>query len=141
MFTSTIITRETSLLQVFFYPAYAYSVIKVELVRPVVNSLYPANNNYVFDSTTPGECRVSCIVKVTPDTPEIRSQLQGKLKWSIESVPGSTLTWQNGGISGGGGVYDSAYGDWRETAIFTGLPTDNSSFGDKVATLEFEGNT
>jgi len=72
-------------------------------------------------------------VAVTPDNPALKDALAGKIQWSIDSIPGAVLTWQNGGTSSTGvGVYQTSVGGkqyWTERAIFDKPPASNSDFG------------
>jgi hypothetical protein len=113
-------------------------VIRMDMARPEDK----ANSrvfHYAFDNSTPGLCRVSCIVEVCPDDLGMQSYLKNKIRWSIDSVSGSALSWQNGGSGPGMGVYSSAFHDWREEAIYTGLPVNNSAFGEKNASVTIFG--
>ena len=112
-------------------------ILKVEMTRPddKATSRYFHND---YDDSTPGVCDVSCNVDISPNTSEIRSELQGKVHWSIDGISGSTLSWQNGSSGVGLGVYEPAYDDWREKAIYTGLPSDNDEFGEKNVTVTID---
>ncbi|HBA83327.1 MAG TPA: hypothetical protein DCZ95_04450 [Verrucomicrobia bacterium] len=91
--------------------------------------------HYNFNDANPGVCEVPCFATVQPNTPEIQEELRGKINWTIDSVEESSLSWQNGAEGGGVGEYDSLNADWRERAIFTGLPSDNDQFGVKNVTV------
>jgi hypothetical protein len=86
--------------------------------------------HYAFDNAMPGVCEITCIANVFPDNNGVRDLLKDKIKWSADTIEGSTLSWKNGKAGPGVGVYSGA-GDWKETAIFTTLPSDNSKFGEK----------
>ena len=93
-----------------------------------------------FKGGSPGVCGVECSLVALPGTSEMRSFLNGKIGWTIDSVQDSELSWQNGTT----GVYNSVFGLWYEKAQFTGLPMSNSAFGEKTATytiaeLEWQG--
>jgi len=116
------------------------SPLRVNMKRP--ENLYPGDSvadGTVFHSYykdgSPGVCGVECSVVAAPDTKEMRGFLEGKITWSIDSTQGSTLSWQNGAT----GAYNAVDDYWYEKAIYTGLPTNNSAFGEKTATYTISG--
>lgn len=123
---------------VFFWTAVEGSILNVDMTRPDEKAT-TRYFHYDYDDSTPGVCDISCNVDISPDTSEIRSELQGKVHWSIDGISGSILSWQNGSSGVGLGVYESAYDDWREKAIYTGLPSDNDEFGEKDVTVTIDG--
>ena len=114
--------------EVFVYPAVEASILKVELTNPTVDE------KYKFDSSSPGTLEVEYVAAVTPDTPETRSFLAGKVFFEVDAVGSSILTWDN---PGGVGVYNA--GAFRNKATFTGLPANNSDFGVKNVRLKVTG--
>jgi hypothetical protein len=92
--------------------------------------------HYDYDDASPGVCKIACEVIILPDTQDMRDQLQGKVHWSIDTISGSTLSWQNGGSASGVGGYISS--SWFERAVFTGLPSDNVQFGEKNLTVTLD---
>ncbi len=113
-------------------------VIGIEMTRPDEKSMSRYFHEE-FDGVATGVCKVTCIIGVVPNTPEVRAHFQGRIRWSIEAVTGSTRSWENGGAGPGVGVYDASFYDWREKAVFTALPANNASFGEKKVTATIDG--
>ena len=109
---------------------------KVEMTRPD-DKATQRYFHYYFNSASQGVCEVACKVSITPDTQDIRNQLQNKVLWSIDPISGSTLSWQNGGTGPGKGIYYG--GEWEEKAIYTTLPANNGEFGIKDTTVTLTG--
>ena len=112
-------------------------VLKVDMTRPDEKAT-TRYYHYDYDDSTPGVCDISCNVDISPNTSEITNKLQGGVNWSIDDISGSTLSWQNGSSGVGLAVYEPAYNDWREKAIYTGLPSDNDEFGEKNVTVTID---
>ncbi len=90
---------------------------------------------WTFNDQTPAICSVNCIVKTEPDNTDIQSFLTGKITWTIDSVNGSTLSWNsNSPYNGNVAVYGSGNNEWGAWADYSGMPEHNSSFGRKTAT-------
>ena len=115
---------------------YKIDVLKVEMTRPD-DKVTQRYFHYYFNSASQGVCEVACKVSITPDTQDIRNQLQNKVLWSIDPISGSTLSWQNGGTGPGKGIYYG--GEWEEKAVYTTLPANNGEFGIKDTTVTLTG--
>ena len=93
-------------------------------------------NEFTFDSATPGVLTVPVKVSVCPDEAIVRTLLQGKIKATIGTVGGSVRAWDNpdpGDTNVGIAVYNA--GAWIATATYTWLPTNNGDFGLKSVTV------
>ena len=116
--------------------AYRVDILKVEMTRPD-DKATQCYFHYYFNSASQGVCEVTCKASITPDTQDIRNQLQNKVLWSIDPISGSTLSWHNGGAGPGKGIYYG--GEWEEKAIYTTLPANNGEFGIKDTTVTLTG--
>lgn len=119
--------------------AFSYIVepVKLNMSRPDDKAASKYFHNS-FDDSSPGICSVACIVEVKPNSSAVQAFVNNKVLWTMESLGGSVLTWQNGGAGSGLGIYDSA-GDWREKAFFTSLPAGNDEFGVKNVEVSLDG--
>ena len=90
--------------------------------------------HYTFDDSATGVCQVSCVVVATPDNTDSQSFLTGKIDWTIDNISDSTLSWlddttYNSKIA----VYLPVLDYWKASALYTGLPLNNNSLGNKTA--------
>jgi hypothetical protein len=87
-------------------------------------------NEFTFSGVTPGVLSISCRAVITPNDPDAIACANDHLRWTIDAVGTSPLTWS---------VPDPAniqHGKGRDTtATFTGLPPQNNDFGTKTVTL------
>ena len=111
--------------EVFVYLTLEASVLKVEMTKPTIDE------KFKYDSSSPGKLEIEFEATVTPDTVETRAFLAGKVKFEVDAIGASVLSWDN---PGGIGVYNS--GAFKNKATFTGLPANNSDFGEKKVRMK-----
>ncbi|MGH9900490.1 MAG: hypothetical protein ACRD68_01485, partial [Pyrinomonadaceae bacterium] len=93
-----------------------------------------ADNEFTFNRATPGVLAVPCEARITPNDPDATACVEPHLRWSIDAVGASALTWNTPSPA------DPAQGlGVNATATFTGLPNLNDEFGAKTVTLSIEG--
>ena len=83
-------------------------------------------------------------VRISPNTPEVRSILGPKLSIDAQSIGTSTRTWSKtfaAGSGSGGLTYDSGRQVWVTTLTYTGLPANNSDFGKKYLSVTSYGRS
>jgi hypothetical protein len=103
-------------------------------------------NEFTYTSAMPGVLRVPVRVTITPDTPQVRSALAGRVRVRVDAIDDShtgganvQLAWDNpfaGEATAGSAAYDPADARWEAEATFTTLPPDNADFGRKVVTID-----
>lgn len=102
-------------------------VAEVKLVNPTTNQ------KVKFDASATGKLEVEFKASVTPDNQTIRDHFAGKIKFDIDAIGASTLTWNN---AGGIAIYASGF--FGVKATFNGLPNSNSDFGEKNIKMEVQ---
>ena len=118
--TSTNNTEHTDSAQV--------NVVKVEMTNPKMDK------KFKFDDDDPGKLMIEFSAVIHPDTEVTRKFLDGKIKFEIDAIGESSLTWD---YAGGLGVYKN--GLFANKATFTGLPKYNTDFGVKEVRMIVEG--
>ncbi len=96
-----------------------------------------STNERTFNAASPGVLTVECEATARPDLPAVRTLLEdNRIRWTIVGgIGASVLTWNStwpGDATKGEGL--------AATATFTGLPTNNTSFGLKVVKMEILGD-
>ena len=104
------------------------NVVKVEMTNPKMDK------KFKFDDDDPGKLMIEFSAVIHPDTEVTRKFLDGKIKFEIDAIGESTLTWD---YAGGLGVYQN--GSFANKATFTGLPKYNTDFGVKEVRMIVEG--
>lgn len=101
-----------------------------------------SGNEFVFNEEDTGVLTLPAEVKVLPDVEEVRALISDSVRFEIDAIGDShaaggdtDLSWENDfGNFVGKGVYDAGKGLWKATATVSGLPMNNSDFGDKAFT-------
>jgi len=103
-------------------------------------------NEFTYTPDSPGVLTIPVRVEITPDTPEVRAEVQDKVRIRIDAINDShgagenvALAWDNpfpGEATAGKGVYNAETKTWNATATFTKLPPMNDDFGKKTVTAE-----
>ena len=122
------------------YETNPLTIFGVRIVTPCGDPKNPSDaneyNERAFNSNSPGVLTVLCTAIPTPEIPmgiwDLFNFNDNKLRWTITSITGSTLTWD----SSWPGASTKGEGTSCE-ATFTGLPSSNDSFGIKEVKLEF----
>jgi len=121
------------------------TVIGIEVVNPVRATLthgliqLPAlpssnfyGNEFSFDDSQEGTLMMPGRVQILPDSERIRALFADRVRFIVESIGDSDLTWypDKGGIA----EYDPDVGCWQALAVFHGMPENNNAFGKKAVT-------
>jgi hypothetical protein len=95
-----------------------------------------ATNEFTFSSATPGVLTIECRTAVTTNSPDTVACASEHLRWSIDAVGNSALTWSPADPA------NAAQGKGSTaTATFTGLPANSTDFGTKTVRLLYENGT
>ena len=112
------------------------SVIKIMVGGVKVEMLSPTpGEKHVFSVTSPGILTVPFIAQLSPPDGISLAYVRDHVWFSVDGIGDSALTWENSQAAPGKGVYDDEISRFRNTAIFMGLPTQNSAFGPKAVRL------
>ncbi|WP_221391056.1 hypothetical protein [Dyadobacter sp. NIV53] len=96
-------------------------VAEVKLISPL------SNVKVRFNTVSPGKLDIEFQATVSPNIDVVRNHFAGKIKFEIGAIGTSALTWdQPGGIA----VYSGT--SFKAKATYTGLPNNNSDFGEKT---------
>lgn len=91
-------------------------------------------NEYTYSAASPGVLTVTLRARVDP--PGRVGIAKPRVKFTVDAIPGSTLTWDGAGD----GSATSISGDLLvSVATFTTLPASNADFGSKTARLFKDG--
>lgn len=95
-----------------------------------------ATNEFTFNAAVPGLLNIPCRATITPNNAEAIACANEHLRWTIDAVGTSPLTWS---VPDPG---NAQRGKGRDTtATFTGLPPHNNDFGAKHVTLLLDTGT
>jgi hypothetical protein len=153
--------------------AFRVTVLKVAIVNPTGPSwvydssmgqktpriMTPANapffggNEFTYSAAYPnGVLTVPVHIQIEPDTAQIRTLFENKIRTRVSAVNDShlagtnvQLTWDHpfpGEPTAGNAMYRDPWPNlpfWQATATFTKLPPDNEDFGLKTLTVDFLG--
>lgn len=117
------------------------NLLRIEIITPAgdpVNS--PADsgdgqNEFTFSTNSPGVLTMNLKAQVIPTG--FANLITNKVHFSVAAISGSTMAW-NAANPGGRPM---ASGDYLvATATFTGLPSDNSALGGKMAAVYCDGS-
>lgn len=93
-----------------------------------------ATNEFTYSGAAPGVMTFECRAKVDPDNAHTQADADDKLRWAVDTVGNSALSWSVPDAA------DATLGKGRvSTATFTGLPQRHDDFGPKVVTLRYVG--
>jgi hypothetical protein len=131
-----------------------YTVLQVKVKNPIdsdsdnnidddatsANSY--TGNEFTFSPADPGVLTMPCRVEIKPDVAAVRDMFEDKIRIRLSAIGTShdpmgpyitELSWDHafsGETTAGNATYDG-WNLWIATATFTGLPMDNSDFGEK----------
>jgi hypothetical protein len=121
-------------------PSMAVTVIVPKFLTPAGNPVTaPVDqgttgaNEFTFSSATAGELTINLSASVPGG---VLPHVVNNFRFSVEAVGDSTLEWANGNEDGKPTALGSTV---TATVKFKGLPTSNSAFGKKKATLTYSG--
>lgn len=115
----------------------AITIVDVEFVTPSGNPVTKpsSNNEFVFDNQATGELTITLSASVSPSG--AIDLLKDNAVFEVDDITGSTKTWHTNNPNGKATVDGNLL---KATVTFTGLPTNNSSFGKKTAKITCSGN-
>lgn len=91
-------------------------------------------NEFTFDSNTPGKLVINFKASVTPSS--AINSVAGRVSFTCEGISGSSFAWDTNNT---GGKAKAAGGYLVAKATFTGLPQKNDDFGRKRVELLLDG--
>ena len=114
------------------------TVFKVDLITPAGDPVNAAvqsgdgQNEFTYSSANPGVLTMNLKARVAPSG--MASQIKDQCLFTVDTITGSTLAW---GSSNPNGKPTANGDDLLATVTFTGLPVNNTAFGNKKAAVYF----
>ena len=91
-------------------------------------------NEFVYSTANPGVLTLNLKASVNPSS--ILSKIKDSVSFTVDNIPGSTMQWSTQNPNGKASVNN---GFLCATVTFTGLPSQNTSFGLKTARVWCDG--
>ena len=121
-----------------------FTVVKIDLITPAGDPVISpvdsgdGQNEFAFSAPVNGVLEINLKAKVSPDNSEILNAVKDKVKFTVENIGSSTKAWDAANPGGNASVSGSFL---IAKVTFTGLPQNNSDFGRKRVTLQYDGQT
>gem|GEM_PF-2036711 len=113
-------------------------VLKIDMVTPAGDPVNAAvqsgagQNEFTYSTASPGVLTMNLKAHVTPSG--VANQIKDQCLFTVDTIAGSTLAWD---AANPGGKPTASGDDLLATVTFTGLPANNTAFGNKKAAVYF----